>query len=141
MKKGLPAIGNEVLDTIFHEFCHAYTNAIVETHWLAMENACGVLFDRNESVMRRRAYGTAKTLAYETLVRACVSRAVASLNGEDAGRQQAMREACGGFAWTIDLAELLKQYEADRKAWPTFDDFMPRVAERLDAIAGDYDGC
>lgn len=137
--QGLPAIGGEVLDTIFHEFCHAYTNAIVEKHWTAMQASCDALFGRTEAAMRRRAYASGKTLAYETLVRACVSRAMASLSGEGRGRYQALTEACNGFVWTVELSELLKQYEADRKTYPTFEDFMPRIIEKLDALAGDYD--
>lgn len=137
--QGLPAIGREVLDTIFHEFCHAYTNAIVDKHWAELEGACGKLFERNASTMRRRAYGTSKTLGYESFVRACVSRAMANLYGEKVGTRQAINEACSGFAWTPGFADVLKQYEADRKTYADFDSFMPKITAFFEKSASDYD--
>lgn len=137
--QGLPAIGEEVRDTIIHEFCHAYTNAIVDKHWTELERSCGTLFDHTAATMRRHAYGNAKTLGYESFVRACVSRAMANLYGEKVGSSQAIREACSGFAWTPDFAEVLKQYEADRKSYADFEAFVPQVVAFFDKTAGDYD--
>lgn len=137
---GLPANGEESIGTIIHEFCHAYTNAIVDKHWDALSQSSDVFFKRNETAMRRIAYGNAKTVAYESFVRACVVRAVVSLFNENVGQQFALREACGGFPWTIEFAELLKQYESDRKTYASFDDFVPIIAKRLDAVAADYEG-
>lgn len=138
--EGLPANGDESIGTIIHEFCHAYTNAIVDRHWDALSKPSDVFFKRNETAMRRIAYGSAKTVAYESFVRACVVRAVVSLFNENVGQQFALREACSGFPWTIEFAEWLKQYEADRATYQSFDEFIPTIAKRLDEIAADYDG-
>ncbi len=137
--QGLPAIGGEVLHTIFHEFCHAYTNAIVEKHWPELDTSCGHLFDRTAATMRRNAYGMPRTLAYESFVRACVVRAMANLYGEKVGQKQAISEACSGFAWTLDFADLLKQYEADRKTFVDFESFIPRIVAFFDKTATNYD--
>lgn len=137
-EKGLPAIGAEVKDTIIHEFCHSYTNAIVETHWKELEKAGDVLFERNAAVMKRQAYGTGKTVMCESFVRAVVARGMAKLQGDNAGRRQAFEEACNGFVWTPDFAALLKDYEGDRAKYRTFDDFVPRVVAFFNATAEHY---
>jgi hypothetical protein len=134
-EKGLPAIGSEVKDTIIHEFCHSYTNAIVDAHWGELQKAGEALFKQQAAAMRRQAYGNGKTLMYESFVRACVARGMARLKGEKRGREQTFEDAGRGFVWVPDFATLLQEYEANRGKYRTFEDFVPRVATYFDTTA------
>ncbi|MFT3788237.1 MAG: DUF4932 domain-containing protein [Tepidisphaeraceae bacterium] len=139
--QGLPAIGDEVYDTLIHEFCHTYTNALVDKHADALRPAAKKLYEPNKDRLKNQAYGDPTAMLYESMVRACVVRALADTQGERAANMQARREACSGFPWTIDLVELLRtKYETDRTTYPTLDAFMPRVIEFFNAAGNDYDG-
>jgi hypothetical protein len=89
--------------------------------------------------MKRQAYGSGRTVLYETLVRACVVHYMTSETGEAAGKQQAKEEAARGFRWVPGLAELLAEYDRSRAKYATFDDFMPRVVEYLSAAANEQE--
>jgi hypothetical protein len=55
--------------------------------------------------------------------------------GEAAGKRQALAETRAHFVWVPELAELLKEYQADRARWPTLAEFVPRIRERLQELA------
>lgn len=134
---GLPAVGEESLGTIIHEFCHPYANAAIDRFATELEMAGGQLFAANRAVMERQAYGNGRTVLYESLVRACVVRYMVHQRGEEAAAKQAAAEAARGFKWTPGLAKLLGEYEADRAKYPEFDDFMPRVIAFFEATAAE----
>jgi len=66
-------------------------------------------------------------MSYESLVRACVVRCRTVTENETAGRKQRDDEVARGFAWVPALADEIGRFEADRKQWPTFADFLPQV--------------
>jgi hypothetical protein len=82
--------------------------------------------------MRSQAYGTGRTVLYESLVRAVVVAYTRMVDGDDAGRKQALAEMGRGFKWTRDLSDRLAEYAADRATYPSFHDFMPRVIAFFD---------
>ena len=133
--EGLPAVGQEILPTIVHEFCHAYTNAFVDRHADALDPIGAKLFAAHRGTMQRQAYGSGRTVLYETMVRACVVHYMSSEVGEAAGTEQLKKEVGRGFRWTPGLADLLAEYATSRDTYKTFEEFMPRVAEYLNAAA------
>ncbi|MBI5864288.1 MAG: DUF4932 domain-containing protein [Planctomycetes bacterium] len=137
--EGLPAIGDEVTDTIVHEFCHTYTNACINKHLDKLDAAGDVLFARNAAAMKRQAYGNGATVLRESLVRACVIHYMRTVVSADAGRKQALSEMTRGFKWTPGLADLLGEFAKSRDKYKTLDDFMPRIIEYFDHITKQYD--
>lgn len=136
-KDGLPAIGEEVVPTIVHEFCHSYTNALIDKHYEALAAAGDKLFELNSSVMKRQAYATGRTVLYESLVRAVVSFYMADVHGPAAGKKQQAFEIARGFKWTAGLVELLAEYSKNRDKYADFDAFMPQVIEFFNKAAGE----
>lgn len=136
---GLPAIGDEATSTIVHEFCHAYTNAIVDAHHDQLDQAGDVLFDRNARIMRQQAYSGGRTVLYETLVRGVVAHYMATELGPTAGKRQVTQEMTRGFKWTGGLVDLLAEYAGGRDQYPRFEDFVPRIVSYLNETAEKYD--
>ena len=134
---GLPVMGDELLDTIVHEFAHTYTNAAVDRFAQELTPAGDKLFAAHQSIMQRQAYGGGRTVLYESLVRACVIRFIGDNLGQEAEMKQVADEVGRGFRWAPGLAALLSEYQKDRARYPTFDDFMPRVAEFFDKLAAE----
>lgn len=132
---GRPVVEASVLSTVVHEFAHAYANAVIDRHYDRLERSGDALFASARQAMQRQAYGTGKTVLYESLVRACVTLYMFDELGPGAGKVQQAQEVGRGFKWTPGLVELMRQYQADRATYASFDDFMPRVAEYFEKAA------
>lgn len=132
---GRPRYGALDVPLVAHEFTHAFANPVIDAHWGALAPAFETLFLRVQEVMARQAYGTPKTVAYESLVRACVVRHAARQFGAEAAAKQQAYEIGRGFAWTGELAALLQQYEGERATYPTLRDFGPKLAEFFAGVA------
>lgn len=124
---GQPVFRTGVIETVVHEFCHSYTNAVIDRHETELKPAGEKLFALVSAAMARQAYGQWKTMLYESLVRACTIRYLRRHQGlvtawfktlDDQGRQ---------FRWIGDLASLLGEYEEHRDRYPTFESFAPRI--------------
>ena len=133
--EGLPLYDAESVSLVAHEFTHAFANPVIDAHWKALQPSFERIFPGVKAVMEAQAYADPKTVAYESLVRACVVRHAARKLGADAAERQCAEEVSRGFAWTPDLARLLEQYEADRKTYASLQDFGPRLAEFFAAVA------
>jgi hypothetical protein len=132
---GLPVFDTSMIDTVVHEFCHSYANAFVDRHSAEFEAAGKSLFAKVETAMRRQAYGSWKTMMYETIVRACVIRYTTRYDGPLQGFLAGQMEKLKGFMWVAELACLLNDYETNRKKYSTLDDFAPRIIEFINAYA------
>lgn len=126
--QGLPEFTSEMLATIIHEFCHSYANAIVDRHWKELSGAGSALYRHVAARMRAQAYGSAQTMMYESLVRACTVRYLQRYGGAEAGRRAIEYEIGRGFLWMPELSGLLGEYEAQRDRYPTLGAFAPRLA-------------
>lgn len=136
--EGLPVFDADMLPTVVHEFCHSYTNPIVDKHEAALRRAGETLFPHVESIMRRQAYSNWKTMMYESFVRAGVVRYVHRHAGQQAANAEAKRQAELGFAWVGDLSKLLEEYEAKRSEFPDLDAFTPRIVAFFDQYAESF---
>ncbi|MBM3975336.1 MAG: DUF4932 domain-containing protein [Planctomycetes bacterium] len=132
---GVPEFGPELLPLFVHELCHSYTNPVVDRSLARLQDAGDQLFAAKATAMRRQAYANGRTVLCETFVRACVIRCLRDTEGEAAARKQAAQEARNHFPWAAEIAALLGAYQQDRAQYPTFDAFVPRIADALDAIA------
>jgi len=125
---GLPVFGADYLPLFVHEIAHSYTNPFVDRIADELAEPARALYATCAERMRRQSYGTPKTMLYESLVRATVVRCRLATEGRDAARAQAEEELAKHFAWVPELAVLLGEYEADRKTWPTFEAFLPKLS-------------
>ncbi len=132
---GVPTFGAEMAGLVIHELCHSYTNAFVDQLGEQLRPASTRLFDHDPEAMRRQAYGSWQTVAYETLVRATVVACLRATDGEAAGAKQAKEERDRGFLWVPALAADLDRFSADRKRWPTFADFLPELVTAFEREA------
>jgi uncharacterized protein DUF4932 len=139
---GIPVFGGDMAGLIAHELCHSYTNALVDRVGKEIDPPAQALYESAADAMSRQAYGNGRTVAYESMVRACVVRCRTVTEGEAAGKAQLAEEVGRGFEWLPALVAEVARYEGDRKQWPTFVDFLPQIvacfereAERVKAAA------
>lgn len=125
--EGKPEFTPNMLKTVVHEFCHSYTNPVIDRHESELKAAGEKLFARVESAMQRQAYGNWKTMLYESLVRASTLRYVRQYDGPAAATAAAKQERMRGFAWVGELSALLGEYEAQRDRYPNLESFAPRL--------------
>jgi hypothetical protein len=138
--EGLPVFGDGHLPVLAHEFTHAFANPVVDAHWSALEPAMERVFARVRSAMEAKAYPSPRIVAQESLVRGCVVRFAAwGPGGARAAEAQARAEADAGFPWAGDLAVLLAEYETCREAFPTLQDFGPRLVPFFERVAGELE--
>ncbi len=131
--QGVPVFDESYLPLFIHELCHTYTNPFVDRFEKELAPAGERLFSTCKPTMTRQAYGTWKTMLYESLVRASVVRCRLETEGKDRAREQANDEVSRGFKWTPELALLLGDFSADRATYPGFESFMPKVVAFFDA--------
>lgn len=125
---GNPAYGKDIISTVVHEFTHAFANPVVDAHWASFEPALVRLYEPVRSQMASQAYTTPRIYAYESLVRACVTRHTARHAGPEALARQIEYERSRGFTYTDGLCELLGRYEAARAEYPDLGAFAPELA-------------
>ncbi len=136
---GRPKFDASVTGTIIHEFCHSYTNAIVNRHEEAFRPAGEAMFPHVADAMRRQAYGTWKTMMYESLVRASVVRYKTRFESRSAVLREVGRQNQRGFVWVEELAELMGEYEENREEYPTLDAFAPQIVEFFNEYAMEFE--
>lgn len=129
--QGLPEYGDSVTELVAHELCHSYTNAVVDTHAADFKQVGEQLFAMTAKQMERQAYGTWKTVMYETVVRALVVRYLHDTLGAEASARQAADDVKRGFSWVPAVAAAFDAYDADRAKYPTIDTFVPVIVATL----------
>jgi hypothetical protein len=125
------------VETVAHEFCHSFTNPIVDKYMDQMQPAGEKLFAAHGAVLRTRGYQNWKSTMYETAVRACVvsfmRQSIADLRFIDYYLKGEVRR---GFVWTEEMGNFLKTYESNRDKYPTFESFFPKFVDFLNECAG-----
>ncbi len=128
--------GKGYLATTIHEFNHSFINPPVDGHWNDFGSANRV-FQPVAARMRAMAYGDARTMVKESLVRAAVIMYFESHGSTPAEvRDRIAREERNGFLWMPELCDLLRKYESNRSRYPTFDSFMPQAGRFYESLAG-----
>jgi hypothetical protein len=124
---GRAQFDQDAIYIIVHEFAHSYANPLVDRHLAELRPAGERLFAKVKDQMSRQAYDNWEIMMRESLVRASVVRYAGDIDGPDAAEKRARDEAASGFSWTKDLAQLLSEYEADRKTYPDLEAFFPKI--------------
>jgi len=134
-KKGMPRFDKSMLSTVVHEFCHSYTNALVDKHEADLRDAGERIYPHVEQAMTKQAYGNWKTMMYESLVRGCVVRYTFASEGWRAAKLAIEGDVERKFLWVGDLSNLLADYERERGQYQTLDAFFPRIVAFFDEQA------
>lgn len=130
---GIPVIDDAAaLAIIVHEFCHPYSNPLFEKNPEPFRKSGQALLARHREAMRRQAYGSWRSVICETLVRASVVRYLEANHGPQVARADLQEQEQRSFKWVPGLCEELARYERNRDQYPTFEDFMPEIADYLD---------
>jgi hypothetical protein len=132
---GMPMFSGLWKQTLVHEFIHSYTNPLVDRFAGRMEKAARQINEPVQGAMRRQAYGTWKTLLYESMVRASTIEYVRAHDGAAAARRLVNDDNARSFFWVGALADLLGEYQKDRTSFPTLESFMPEVVKFFDGVA------
>ncbi len=123
-----PIYNKNKKETLVHEFCHSFCNQLGEKYYPEMETKALDFYKSVSNRMRRQAYGSARTMINETLVRAST---IKYLEDEGASAAQINRllniEKANGFLWIDKLYESLSDYSTARNKYKTLDDFMPNI--------------
>lgn len=126
-RHGDPAFSREASGVVAHEFDHSYVNPVVMKHIRELRAPGEILYPRVAGKLRRQAYGHWQSMFIESLVRAAQVRYVRDVRGKIWGMQASNEEVEKGFIWTPELVALFDEYQKDRKQYPTYESFMPRV--------------
>lgn len=135
---GTPTFDDGINPTVIHEFCHTYTNPLVDKFEAQLKGPGEKIFPYVAERMRRQNYGTWQTMMRESLVRACVARCLLTTEPPAVGRNQIKEEESRGFAWTGELVRKLDEYEQHRDQYPTFEAFMPQIVAFFEGYAPKY---
>jgi hypothetical protein len=131
---GIPRFGRGIVPTIIHEFAHSFVNPIVQARFDRFAPAAEAVFTRVSSTLQAQAYGDARTVLNETLVRASVARYLRASRGPAAARDEIERQMGLGFVWLDAVDARLNEFEADRSRYHTFASFQPRFAAFWDSV-------
>jgi hypothetical protein len=126
------------LPIIVHEFCHSYTNPLVDRHKESLREAGESLFPHLKAQLGRWGYNTWFVMMYEYLTRACVLRYLAANESERAAEDRIRVDEEAGFPGIRGLASLLGEYETQRDAYSDLDAFMPRIAAYFAGFAESF---
>jgi hypothetical protein len=119
------------IGTTAHEFCHSFTNPVVEKYLDQLQPAGERLFAAHGPAMRMGGYQKWESVMYETAVRACVASFVRHVSESMYKEYYLKDEVKAGFVWTEDMGNFLKTYESNRDKYPTFESFFPEFVDFL----------
>jgi len=128
---GNPAFMLQQLGITVHEFCHSFTNPVVDKYAEQLRPAGEKLFAAHSQAMRMRGYHNWKSVMYETAVRACVGNFAQNSLEPMHADYYFQREISHGFLWTKGLTDLLNKYEDNPDKYPTFESFFPEFVKFL----------
>ncbi|MEQ8766079.1 MAG: DUF4932 domain-containing protein, partial [Planctomycetota bacterium] len=137
-ERGVPVFDASMRDLIVHELCHSYTNPIVDRFADVLLPSAERMFPFCQEVMSRQAYKNPRTVLFESFVRAAVIRFLADTEGVPAAMRESAQQAGLGFDWAADLANLYATFARSREEHPTFEDFVPQIAEFFERYSQSY---
>ncbi|ADB42925.1 DUF4932 domain-containing protein [Spirosoma linguale] len=132
---GLPTFNQKDLyGLLWHEFGHSFANPLIEEN-LAQFETMSSLWEPIKVSMQVQAYAEWKAVLWEHLVNAVMCRLAAQKQGEAYAQLIYVRPLLGRrWIYLHPLLEALKDYEANRKSYPTLRSFMPRIIQAFTHI-------
>ena len=127
---------------VVHEYCHAFCNPLVDRFWDSMADKAKTIYEEVSGPMERNAYGEAKIMMYETLVRSSVIPYIASHFDSSYKEPLISSEEAQGFLLVKPIVETLEKKNRDQ--YPTMADFMPEIIGAINSFeiqehSGQYD--
>lgn len=116
---------------IVHELSHPYCNPLMEANWSAISSIANEVYSKVSDLMISQAYGTAKGMMNETLVRASVIRYMISHNMKAKANERLAYEESRGFIMVRTLVKTLEKREQEADKYPTLADFMPEIVKAI----------
>ncbi|BDX38186.1 DUF4932 domain-containing protein [Tenuifilaceae bacterium CYCD] len=142
-----PVFSKSVFGIIVHELNHSFCNSLVDEHYSILGQEANQLYKENSELFNEQAYGDAKTVMYEMLVRACVINyfQYKSESPEYINRLIAYEKRYG-FLWIDKLVNWLNIYSDNRNKYPTLNSFIPDMAMftkelSLEQLKKEYEAC
>ena len=143
---GMPRFDRGFITTVIHEFSHSYVNPLVDRQRERFAASAPRVFVTVSEEMRSLAYGAWPVTLAESVVRAAVVRYVEAKFGPEAAKREITAQQGLGFIWMDELAQLLAGYERDRRKYPKFESFLPKLvayyeslATRMDEVVAAYE--
>jgi len=124
------------LPTLIHEFNHSFINYLTEIYKSSLSHSSEIIYENQSVKMNRLKYGDWKTMISESMVRASVIRYLIRHSTDTLKVDKELKQQLAiGFVWMKELVDVLGQYEAQRKTYPTLESFMPKIVNFYDTIA------
>ena len=103
-----PAMGSLSFDILIHEFCHPFCNPVIDDIFGRNSGNARRFFKMGKALLGRQAYSSAKTMMYETLVRASVIKYLAAHDEGADVQALVMEQVRYGFPLVRPLVENLE---------------------------------
>lgn len=134
---GVPLFPTDAyLPTLIHEFNHSFINYLTEAYKTSLNNSSEIIYENQSVKMKRQAYSEWKTMISESMVRASVIRYLMRHASDSlAVDKELKQQLANGFVWMKELVDVLGQFEAQRKTYPSLESFMPNIVNFYDTIA------
>src|SRR3989454_4099045 len=132
---GYPHYDAGMAGLLVHEFGHGFVNPLGNAHRAEFERSAPRVHALVVDAMTWQSYPW-PSMVNESLDHATEARYIAA-HGDTAQLRAFYRDQLrGSWFWTEELANLSTQYEVDRRPYPTFASFMPRVIAYFDSLPG-----
>ena len=134
---GTPYYNSGVASTLVHEFSHPYCNPLITKYWEPIKDKAEAVYKKVETQMKSMSYGTAKTMMFETFVRASTIRYLISHESDFTTAYNLesliLNEEAKGFLLVRSLVAALEKREMDQTLYPTMEDFMPELIKAINS--------
>jgi hypothetical protein len=132
---GLPVFDSDWRAVLVHQLADVYVSPAAGEFGPQMEKPASQIYTHVSAAMQRQSYGNWRLMLNASLERAAAIEYVSEHDGRDAARAAIRQENARSFVWMGGLVDLLETYRNDRRQYPTFQSFMPRVVEFFAAVA------
>jgi hypothetical protein len=114
-----------------HEFSHPYCNPLINANWADISTKAAEVFNKVSDLMKSQAYGSSKTMMYETLVRSCAIRYMIDHGYGDSRDSMISKHEDKGFIMVRTIVDTLDKYEQEPDKYTTLSDFMPEIIKAI----------
>ena len=116
-----------------HEWGHSFVNPAME-RYSSKVKTLNYLFTPVKHAMDSQAYNNVHIFMNEQVLRGITALATSDLYGEAALREIITYEQSRSFYLITEVVEMLEVYRTNRDIYPTFDDFVPELLNRLGKV-------
>ncbi len=126
------------MNIVLHEFMHTFANPIADKYVSETKVITEMIFPYIKEQLYSGAYDEG-AIMYEWF-----TRLATIMYMKDAGNYRAVEmlitgDITAGFLWQRDAVEKMKEMEANREKYPTFESFVPELITFLESVADDMD--